>query len=96
MTDLREVAESIVGELKNAGYNNVQDSSGYYTIKELEDCDFNRVVDLSKTKEDGREYYAVFCSYENEDSDWKFTNDLSVDSLLEVLQEVYDSEPTES
>ena len=89
---LREIAEVIVEELKNRGFNNIQDNSGYFTIKEFEDCDFGRAVDVSKWEEDGRKYYSVYCSYETEDSDWKATKDLSVESLLEVLQEVYDSE----
>lgn len=46
----------IAEELKNAGFNNIQDSSGYFTIKEFEDCDFGRTVDVSKCKEDGKEY----------------------------------------
>lgn len=92
MIDLRETAECIVNALKNSGFNNIQDSSGYYIIKEFDD-NTNITVDVSKWNENGKEYYCVYCSYENEDGDWKTTDNLSIESLLEVLQETADSKP---
>lgn len=89
---LKQTAEDIVETLKYAGFNNIQDSSGYFAIKEVEGFDFDRAVDVSKVKDDGKEYYGVYCSYENGDSDWKCSDNLSVESLLKILQEFYDSQ----
>lgn len=85
---LKEIAECIVAELETCGFNDVTDSSGYYIIRKFDD-DVDRAVDVYKSDEDGKPHYVVYCSYEDEDSDYKYTDDLSVEQLTAKLEEFY-------
>lgn len=90
--NLKEIAQEIVEYLEHCSFNNVTDSSGYYTIKEIPDNDYGRAVDVHKSDGEGTEnpHYVVYCSFENEDFSYEYTKDLSVDGLYVVLQELYD------
>ena len=89
--DIKRTANEIIKTLKSCNFNDVTDSSGYFIIKEFPDGS-NRAVDVSKAKkENGNPYLIIFCSYENDESDWKYTDTLSVNELINVLQEVCNS-----
>ena len=85
--DLRCVASEIVSRLKRRGFNDCTDSSGYFTIKDFGDG-AERCVDVYKTNGDGIEKYTVYCSYEDEQGEYYFTEDLSVEDLERVLREI--------
>ena len=90
VVDINKTAEIIIKILENCEINNVSDGSGYFIIKELSDGS-NRAVDVIKAEEDGNPYYVVFCSYEDDGSEWKRTETLSLDELVAILQEFRDS-----
>ena len=79
--ELKHIAECICEELKTCGFDDPTDSSGYYTIKEFIDKP-DRVVDVYKSNFDGIPHYSVYCSYEDEQFIYRYTEDLSVESLL--------------
>ena len=85
---IKEIAQSIVDVLKTCGFNDITDSSGYYIIKEF-DNGTDRAVDVYKSDENGKPHYVIYCSYEDEDSDWKYTDNLSVEELKNILEELY-------
>jgi hypothetical protein len=91
MKKLKEIAECIVGALEDCGFNDVTDSSGYIVIKEFSDGT-DRAVDVYKSNEDGNPHYVIYCSYEDEDFDYRYTDDLSVEQLENQLKEFYDVE----
>lgn len=86
--NFREIAEYIVAELEHCGFNDITDSSGYCVIRNFNDGS-DRAVDVHKSNEDGKPHYVIYCSYEDEDSDYKYTDDLSVEQLIEKLEEFY-------
>ena len=88
MEKLRVIAECIVGALKYCDFDDVTDSSGYYIIKEFTDGT-DRAVDVYKSTNDGNPHYVIYCSYEDEDFDYKYTDDLSVEQLERALEEFY-------
>ena len=85
-------AKSIVNCLENCGFNDCTNSSGYFLLERYED-DTNISVDVYKSDGEGSEnpHYVVYCSYED-GSDFKYTKDLSVESLIEVLKEICEVE----
>ena len=87
--NIRETAEEIADILENCGFDDVTDSSGYYAIKVFDD-EMMRCVDVSKSTGDGAEepHYVIYVSYEDESSDWSYTNSLSVDELVGKLEEL--------
>lgn len=90
MEYLKDIARYIVEDLKNCKFDDITDSSGYYIIKEFADGT-DRAVDVHKSTYDGRPHYAIYCSYEDEDFDWKYTDGLSIDQLLSKLEEFYEA-----
>lgn len=90
--NLKDTAKEIVEVLKNSQFNNITDSSGYYIVKENEVKDIARCVDVSKRQEDGKEFYVIYVSYEDEQSEWENTEDLSYESLLDKLTEIAESD----
>ena len=82
---IKQTADAIVKILENRNFNDVTDSSGYFTI------DKKRFVDIFKSNEGGMPRYIVFCLYEDGMCELKNTDTLSVDELKNVLQEVYNS-----
>ena len=88
--DLTQTAQAIVEDLEKSGFNDCTDSSGYYVIKYLDGVE--RSVDVYKSNADGEEndHYVVYCSYEDEQSDYVYTENLSVESLEKVLRELAD------
>lgn len=85
---LAETAQCIAEVLSDCRFDDVTDSSGYYVIKEFEDGT-DRAVDVHKSYNDGNPHYVVYCSYEDEDFDYKYTDNLSVEELTKVLEELY-------
>lgn len=90
MKKLRVIAECIVGALEYCGFNDITDSSGYHVIKEFSDGT-DRAVDVCKFNEDGNPHYIIYCSYEDEDFDYMYTDDLSVEQLESKLREFYEA-----
>jgi hypothetical protein len=88
MENLKYIAEYIVEDLKHCGFDDVTDSSGYYIIREFEDGT-DRAVDVHKASNNGSLYYVIYCSYEDDDFDYKYTDELSVEQLEEKLREFY-------
>lgn len=88
MTDLKVIAQCIVDRLKDCRFDDITDSSGYIVIKEFDDGT-DRAVDVHKSMWDGKPHYTIYCSYEDEDFDYKYTDDLSIEQLASKLEEVY-------
>lgn len=82
------IAQDISEFLSYCGFDDVTDSSGYYVIKEFEDGT-DRAVDVYKSTNDEKPYYVIYCSFENEESDFRYTDSLSVEELTNKLIEVY-------
>ncbi len=89
--ELKHIAECICETLKDCGFDDCTDNSGYYTIKEFIDKP-DRVVDVYKSNHDNKSHYSIYCSYEDEQFIYRYTEDLSVESLLKELQSFYDEE----
>lgn len=87
--DIAQVAQEIVEVLKYCGFNSCTDASGYYVINDFGD-DLERCVEVYKSNGDGAEpdHYVVYCSYEDEGFDFRYTTDLSVEALEKVLREL--------
>lgn len=85
---LKDTAQCISEVLSDCRFDDVTDSSGYYVVKEFDDGT-NRAVDVYKANNDGNPHYVVYCSYEDEDFDYKYTETLSVEELTRVLEEFY-------
>lgn len=85
---LKNTAQCIVEVLKDCGFNDVTDSSGFYIIREFNDGT-DRAVDVHKSNDDGNPHYVIYCSYEDEDFDYLYSDDLSVESLTNKLKEFY-------
>lgn len=89
--DIEKIAEDIVMELRHRGFDDITDSSGYFIIREFSDG-AERCVDVHRSTNDGNPHYVVYCSYEDESFDYKYTDDLTVEALIKVLKEVYEVE----
>lgn len=87
--DLLVTAAEIAERLSNAGTDDITDSSGHFVVKTFED-DGERTVDVHKSTGDGTQkpHYAVYCSFEDGDHDFYYTNDLSIESLNRTLKEI--------
>lgn len=85
--NMAETAQAIVARLENSGFDDCTDSSGYFVIREFEDGS-ERCVDVYKSTGDGNQpaHYTVYCSYEDEDHDFSYTEDLSAEALEKVLR----------
>lgn len=88
MENLKNIARYIVEDLERCGFDDVTDSSGYYIVKEFADGT-DRAVDVYKSNDGENSHYVIYCSYEDEDFDYKYTNDLSVEQLISKLEEFY-------
>ena len=91
VNSLDSIANDIVMELEHRGFDNITDSSGCFTLREFSDG-LERCVDVYKSTNDGKPHYVVYCSYEDESFDYKYTDDLTVEALEEVLTEVYEED----
>ena len=87
--NIKETAQVIIEILESCGFDNITDSSGYYVIKEFKDGT-DRAVDIYKSTGDGTEppHYAIYISYEDDNSDWEYTHGLSVEELKKKLEEL--------
>ena len=88
MENLKSIAKYIVEDLEYCRFNDFTDSSGYYIIREFENGT-DRAVDVHKSTFDGKSHYVIYCSYEDEDFDYMYTDDLSVEQLENKLKEFY-------
>ena len=88
MENLGLIARCIAEILDDCGFDDVTDSSGYYIIKEIDD-ETDRAVDVYKSTVGGNPHYVIYCSYEDEDFDYRYTNSLSVEQLERQLEEFY-------
>lgn len=91
MKHIKDIARYIVVDLMNCGFDDVTDSSGYYIVKEFADGT-DRAVDVYKSTVGGNPHYVIYCSYEDEDFDYRYTDDLSVEQLENQLEEFYNVE----
>lgn len=87
--NIKDTAQVIVDVLESCGFDNITDSSGYYIIKEFEDGT-DRAVDVYKSTGEGTEapHYVIYISYEDDNSDWEYTDGLSVEELEKKLEEL--------
>lgn len=87
--NIKDTAQAIVDVLESCGFDNITDSSGYYIIKEFEDGT-DRAVDVYKSTGEGTEapHYVIYISYEDDNSDWEYTDGLSVEELEKKLEEL--------
>lgn len=88
MENLKSIAERIVEVLNDCSVDDILDSSGYYIIREFADGT-DRAVDVYKSSVGGNLHYVIYCSYEDEDFDYRYTDDLSVEQLTIKLEEFY-------
>lgn len=89
VSNLREIAECIVEILEDRGFNDITDSSGYFTIKEFND-DSDRAIDVYKSDGEGTEkpHYVIYCSYEDDTSDYFYSENLTAEALLKVIDDI--------
>ena len=87
MKNLKDIARYIVEDLEYCRFDDITDSSGYYIVKEFANGT-DRAVDVYKSS-DGGNHYVIYCSYEDGDFDYKYTDDLSVEQLEVKLREFY-------
>ena len=85
------IANDIMIELENCGFDDVTDSSGYFVIREFPDGS-ERCVDVYKSTSGGNPHYVVCCVYEDDEHDYEYTDNLEAESLIKVLREFYESE----
>lgn len=88
MENIKYIAQYIAEDLKRCGFDDVTDNSGYYVIKEFDDGTY-RTVDVYKASDNGSLHYVIYCSYEDDDFDYVYTDDLSVEQLEDKLRELY-------
>lgn len=88
MENIKYIAQYIAEDLRHCGFDDVTDSSGYYVIKEFDD-DTYRAVDVYKASDNGSLHYVIYCSYEDDNFDYVYTDDLSVEQLEDRLRELY-------
>ena len=86
MKNLKKIAQYIVADLMNCSFDDITDSSGYYIVKEFADGT-DRAVDVHKSSDGGNLHYVIYCSYEDGDFDYKYTDDLSTEQLTSKLEE---------
>ena len=84
---IEATAKSIYDRLQYCGYDDVADSSGYFLVKQFENGR-DRSVDVYKSTNDGEPHYIIYCSYEDDNSDYKCTKDLSLEELIRALKEI--------
>lgn len=88
MISAKEIAECIADILKDCEFNDdVNGNSGFHGIKEFEDGT-ERGIDVYKSTNGGYPHYVIYCSFEDEQFDYVFTDDLSVESLTKKLEEL--------
>lgn len=93
LQSIKDIAKDIYEDLKHRGFGSSLDSSGCFAVRTFEDGT-ERLVDVYKSscKEP---HYVIWRHYEDEDSDFVNTDDLSLESLTAALQEFYDVPPVE-
>lgn len=92
--NLLKIAQDIVEILKERNFDDCTDHSGYFTIKEDKENEIN--VCVHKSAYCGvPAHYAIYVAYEEIGAaEWKYTEDLSVDSLFEVLKRICEEDTT--
>lgn len=94
--NLLKIAQDIVEILKERNFDDCTDHSGYFTIKEEKENEINICVHKTTYAYNGfSAHYAVYVAYEEEGTtEWKYTENLSVDSLFEVLKSICEEDTT--
>lgn len=88
MKNIENIAKQIHEILKCCTFDNVSDSSGCFIIKKFKNGT-ERFVDVYKSTNDGNPHYVVYCRYEDEDFDYKYTNTISLQELENILEKFY-------
>ena len=67
----------------------IANNSGYYVIRSFKDGS-ERCVDIIKSTAEDKEFphYAVYVLYEDDTSNYEYTDDLSVDGLYKLLKKL--------
>lgn len=86
MKNIKSVALCIAEILHNCGFDDITDSSGYYVVREFKDGT-DRAVDVYKSTLGGKPHYVIYCSYEDGDFNYRYTEDLSIEQLMNELEE---------
>ena len=73
MKNIKNTAKLIHEILKVCDFDNVTDSSGFFTIRKFKNGT-ERFVDVYKSTNNGDPHYVIYCRYEDEDIDYKHTN----------------------
>ena len=91
--DLFVTAAEIAERLSTAGTDDITVSSGHFVIMQFEDGG-ERTVDVHKSTGDGAQkpHYVVYCLFEDDDHDFYYTEDLSIEGLHKTLKEIADVE----
>ncbi len=87
--DLHITATEIVNRLETATFDDCTDSSGYFVVRDFGD-DCERCVDVYKSSECNQKppHYTVYASFEDGDSSYYYTKDLSIEGLEVILREI--------
>jgi hypothetical protein len=81
---IKEIAKQIVDCLECCNFGDVTDSSGFVQITDT--CS----VDVYKSRHgDSGEHYVIYCSYNGDDFDYRYTTDLSSESLAKEFLDIY-------
>lgn len=87
--DFIGLAEVIAKVLENREFDDVTSNSGYFLLKQLND-NCGLYVDVYKSTSDGEEepHYVIYCSDDNENTDYHYTKDLTVISLAKEFEDI--------
>lgn len=94
---IHNIVSDAVENLKNRGFH-ATESTGYYSLKTIteiydeEEYEYEneRCVDIFKQKDGEKEYYAVHVVYEDNETDFHYTEHLDAKELEELLKEIYE------
>ena len=88
MKNIKHTAKQIHEILKTCSFDDVTDSSGCFIIKKFKNGT-ERFVDVYKSSNDGNPHYVIYCRYEDEDTNYKYTKTISLQELENVLKNFY-------
>ena len=92
---IHNIVSDAVENLKNRGFH-ATESTGYYSLKTIteiydeEEYEYERCVDIFKQKDGEKEYYAIHVVYEDNETDFHYTEHLDAKELEELLKEIYE------
>lgn len=88
MKKIKDTAKQIYEILKICDFDDAIDSSGCFIIRKFKNGS-ERYVDVYKSTNNGNPHYVIYCKYEDEDIDYKYTNTISLHELENILEEFY-------